>query len=156
MRSKKALIGVAGVHLVVAELSRRGVIALPTTRNTEGIDVLASNTNTGKAVSIQVKTCQYMKKNRPYWILGKGSEELKKADLYYVFVYLPQGDAPRFYIVPSKTVADYVTETHRKWLRTPGRGGRQHKDSPMRQFPNEFKTFDLEKCRDKWELLKLW
>jgi hypothetical protein len=38
---EKALIGAAGVHFVCGELSRRGFIALPTIRNTRGIDILA-------------------------------------------------------------------------------------------------------------------
>jgi hypothetical protein len=37
--SEKALVGVSGVHFVVGELSRRGWVALPTIRNTKGIDV---------------------------------------------------------------------------------------------------------------------
>ncbi len=36
------LIGIAGVHYVVSELSRRGLIALPTIRNTAGIDIIVS------------------------------------------------------------------------------------------------------------------
>ncbi len=36
------LIGVAGVHFVVSELTLRGLIALPTIRNTAGIDIHVS------------------------------------------------------------------------------------------------------------------
>jgi hypothetical protein len=38
-----ALIGAAGVHFVVSELSLRGLIALPTIRNTAGVDVLVTD-----------------------------------------------------------------------------------------------------------------
>ncbi len=34
------LIGVAGVHFVVSELALRCLIALPTIRNTAGIDII--------------------------------------------------------------------------------------------------------------------
>jgi len=38
-----SLIGAAGVHFVVSELSLRGLIALPTIRNTAGVDVVIAN-----------------------------------------------------------------------------------------------------------------
>ena len=38
----KTLVGAAGVHFVVSELSLRGLVALPTIRNTAGIDILVS------------------------------------------------------------------------------------------------------------------
>jgi hypothetical protein len=37
----KALMGAAGVHFVVSELSVRSLIALPTIRKTAGLDVVA-------------------------------------------------------------------------------------------------------------------
>ena len=40
-----SLIGAAGVHHVVSELSLRGLIALPTIRNTAGVDVIVTNMN---------------------------------------------------------------------------------------------------------------
>lgn len=51
-----ALIGIAGVHFVVSDLSRRGMIALPTVRNTAGYDIIVSNTDGTQYASIQVKT----------------------------------------------------------------------------------------------------
>lgn len=51
-----ALIGIAGVHFVVADLSRRGMVALPTVRNTAGYDIVVSNPEGTKYANIQVKT----------------------------------------------------------------------------------------------------
>lgn len=51
-----ALIGVAGVHYVVSELSRRGLIALPTVRNVAAFDVIVSTRDGKKHANIQVKT----------------------------------------------------------------------------------------------------
>jgi hypothetical protein len=39
----KSLVGAAGVHYVVSELSLRGLIALPTIRNTSGVDIVVVN-----------------------------------------------------------------------------------------------------------------
>lgn len=40
-----ALIGIAGVQFVVSELSLTGLGALPTIRNTAGVDVLVATTD---------------------------------------------------------------------------------------------------------------
>jgi hypothetical protein len=50
-----ALIGIAGVHYVVSELSRRGLIALPTVKNTAAYDIVALNEQGTKHANIQVK-----------------------------------------------------------------------------------------------------
>lgn len=51
-----ALIGIAGVHHVVSELSRRGIVALPTIRNTAAYDIIVANPDGTNHASIQVKT----------------------------------------------------------------------------------------------------
>ena len=56
IRPTPALVGVAGVHYVVSELSRRGLIALPTIRNVAAFDVVISTPDGKKHANIQVKT----------------------------------------------------------------------------------------------------
>ena len=55
MANSSALIGIAGVHYVVAELSRRGMVALPTTRNTAAYDIVVVTPDGDKHANIQVK-----------------------------------------------------------------------------------------------------
>jgi hypothetical protein len=50
------LIGASGVHYVVSELSRRGMIALPTIRNTAAFDVIVTSCDGKRHANIQVKT----------------------------------------------------------------------------------------------------
>ncbi|MGH8008441.1 MAG: hypothetical protein ACREQ3_15715 [Candidatus Binatia bacterium] len=50
-----SLIGIAGVHYVVSELSRRGLVALPTVKNTAAYDIVALNVEGTKHANIQVK-----------------------------------------------------------------------------------------------------
>ena len=50
-----ALIGIAGVHHVVSELSRRGLVALPTIKNIAAYDIVALNEQGTKHANIQVK-----------------------------------------------------------------------------------------------------
>ena len=142
------LIGVAGEYFVAAELSRRGYVASITLRNTKGIDIIASNEEGNKTVNIQVKTKSAGFKD---WILSKKSESITNKNMFYVFVSLGEDtDNPDFYIVPTKDVANYVKKGHKKWLKTPGKGGKMHKDTNIRIFGDK-----ENKYLDKWELLGL-
>jgi hypothetical protein len=67
------LTGVAGEYFVAAELSRRGYIASISLRNTRGIDILATNQDGSRSVTIQCKTSQ---KTRKRWVLSDKSEAL--------------------------------------------------------------------------------
>jgi hypothetical protein len=49
------LIGIAGVHHVVSELSRRQIVALPTVKNTAAYDIVALNIEGTRHANIQVK-----------------------------------------------------------------------------------------------------
>lgn len=68
--------------------------------------------------------------------------------------------------MPSGTVADVLTASHRKWLATPGKKGQPHKDGAMRRLlPDYTKIFGaadnpypqswLEEYRNAWHLLRL-
>jgi hypothetical protein len=142
--------GISGEYFVAAELTRRGYVASITLRNTAGIDILAANLTGSKSVSIQVKTRQGL---RPVWTLGVKNETQRSDNLFYVLVILKpaeQGMLPEFYVVPSAVVANTITRSHRKWLRTPGKGGCKHNDNPMRKF------WDNEgKYKNRWDLLGL-
>ena len=141
------LCGVSGEYFVAAELSRQGYIASITLRNTKGIDILASNADASKSASIQVKTNRGSRKG---WLLNKKAEDYFDDNLFYVFVNLNDGQPPNFHVVPSKVVAATVKKGHARWLATPGRNGRRHKDNPIRNF------WDREdQYLNRWELLGL-
>ena len=73
------LTGVSGEYFVAAELSRQGYIASITLRNTKGIDILASNADASKSVSIQVKTNRGSGKS---WILNRKAEDYYADNLF--------------------------------------------------------------------------
>jgi hypothetical protein len=140
------LTGVSGEYFVAAELSRRGLIASITLRNSRGIDILASDENAARTVSIQVKT---NKTGSPKWVLSKKAEDYATPNHFYVFVILAStADLPRFYVVSSHVVAEHTRTTHQTWLDTPGLTGQAHKDNSARSF-----TDDKEQFRDRWDLL---
>jgi hypothetical protein len=78
-----ALAGIAGVHYVAAELSRRGLIALPTIRNTAGYDIIVVTPDGKKHANIQVKTSQ----NRvSFWPMPKPENIRATSKDHYVLV----------------------------------------------------------------------
>jgi hypothetical protein len=69
MRDKRipsALTGIAGVHYVVSELSRRGMIALPTIRNMGAYDIVVASADGRRHANIQVKTSS---KRVTFWLM---------------------------------------------------------------------------------------
>jgi hypothetical protein len=142
------LAGVAGEYFVAAELSRRGYIASVSLRNTRGVDILATNAEASRTVTIQCKTNQHGKNA---WVLNEKCERFHSPTHFYVFVALGSLDRrPAFHIVPSEAVARFVTEDHRTWLSTTGRNGQRHADSAVRRFIDPSDEY-----LERWDLLRL-
>ncbi len=142
------LVGVSGEYFVAAELSRQGYVASLTLRNTRGMDVLVTNSDASRSVGIQVKTNRGGKK---IWVLNEKAETYYSDSLFYVFVNLKgPKERPEYHVVPSKTVADFLAKDHRDWLARPGKGGKPHKDNPVRVFLDKENQY-----LDRWDLLGL-
>ena len=86
-------------------------------------------------------------------------EEIKDKNLFYAFVALgePESDV---YVIPAKVVAQAVTESHAKWLNTPGAKGQQRNATDMRRIRNRYgiglKSAPdgwMDKYLEKWDLL---
>jgi len=82
-RMNPQLTGAAGVFYVAAELSMRGMVAMPSIRNTKGADILVSNPEGTKFALIQVKTS---KSKVGFWPIGEGARDWKGANHYFAFV----------------------------------------------------------------------
>ena len=78
-----ALIGAAGFYYVASELSRRGLIALPTIRNTKGYDIIVSNTEGTRHANIDVKTSQACVK---FWPMPPSNRVCHGPNDYYVLL----------------------------------------------------------------------
>ena len=142
------LAGVAGEYFVAAELSRRGHIASISLRNTRGIDILATNADASRSVTIQCKTNQLSETS---WMLNDKCESFASENHFYVFVVLGGPlERPRYHVVPSAAVAKHTRDGHRNWLNTPGLRGRAHVDSPIRKFDDSANEY-----LERWDLLGL-
>jgi hypothetical protein len=101
-----SLIGAAGVHFVVSELSLRGLIALPTIRNTAGVDVVVTNRAGTWQANLQVKTSRSCVS---FWPVGKKLRDWIGANNHYVFVrYNSKAGALDGFLASSEEVADSV------------------------------------------------
>jgi hypothetical protein len=58
-RKDNSLIGAAGVHYAAYRLIRKGMLALPTVRNTPGTDLIVTSRDGRQHANVQVKTSQY-------------------------------------------------------------------------------------------------
>jgi hypothetical protein len=150
-KSKKQsiLTGVAGEYFVAAELSRRGHIASITLRNTRGMDILATNLDASRSITIQCKTTQ---KSRKAWLLNEKCEDFYSPKHFYVFVTLGSVDErPSYHIVPSRIVAKRVKTGHRNWKRKRKRkDGKDAGETSVRLFSDANDEF-----LERWNLLEL-
>jgi hypothetical protein len=156
--------GVAGVHLVVAQLSLKGYVALPTTRNLKSVDIVAFNEKLNRFAFIQVKTTDTPKRGWPCHKIRKedGWEvDLRHAlDLgerfFYVFVSLPTASQPQpaYYVVPSAEVAEMIACRAKQWLN--GKPDRKAEGQLcVWEYGGPQKAEVIAKYEDKWEFLGL-
>jgi len=82
-RPNTALTGIAGVHHVVSELSRRGLVALPTIRNTAAYDVIVATPDGTRHANIQVKASQ---KRRLFFPMPESEKVRAGPHDYYVLL----------------------------------------------------------------------
>lgn len=139
-------IGNSGEYFVAAELERHGFSVAVPMSNTELFDILAFNRDTHKQFAIQVKTHHGKEKE---WTLGPKNDHIKDDNIVYIFVTLNGMDVPEYHIVPSKIVAEDISTGYQKWLNTPGRNGRPHKESSIRKFGDK-----NDKYLNNWDVLK--
>ena len=141
-RLDKALVGAAGVHYVAAELSLRGLIALPTIRNAPGIDLVVVHPAGSWHANIQVKTSQH-KVN--FWPISAKYREFSGRDNYYAFVrYIAQESQFEVFLERADRVirdADAATVESRK------RGNKGW--APCWPLPRDAKG--LERVQRQWE-----
>lgn len=120
-----AATSVSGEHFVAAELSKRGWTATLTSKNTPEFDALAVLPGTDLRITVQVKTRGAYK-----YAWRVSSAGPTGAHDFFVFVDLGADDeAPKYWVVPSATVAELITEH------------------------NQIRTKDISQYAERWDLL---
>ena len=117
MRGRSQFIGSAGQYYVAYCLTVRGFHAAITLGNVPDVDVVVSNTDGSRLLSIQVKTSSWAYRPKRYgfelreWHVGSSAAGRCSANLWYAFVDLQQADQganPTVFIVPSVWVGNFV------------------------------------------------
>jgi len=140
-RVANTLVGIAGVHFVVSELSLRGLIALPTIRNTAGVDILVSNLEGSWHSNLQVKTSQ---RRVTFWPIGHKYEGWLGKNNYYVFVrYLPKEAKFEVFLESASRV---VRETRKYMAECRDRGLKEW--SPSWNLPKD--KVECERLQRQW------
>ena len=97
------------MFLVCAEISKRNLIAMPTSRNTKGYDIVVLNPETNKALGIQVKCTD----RKEFPILSSHwkdcDQEIETKILSdFVFVDISDPDKPNYFIVSEREIKDVL------------------------------------------------
>ena len=141
MKLTKTLVGAAGVHFVVSELSFRNLIALPTIRNTAGIDILVSEPDGSGQANLQVKT---RSSKEDYWPTSRPERCIKGSHSFYVFVrYLADEERFEAFLESGSNVAKQVQENLLDYQK------QGLKDFTFWELPSKAK--EKEKLRKKWK-----
>ena len=161
--NQKAL---AGEFAVLSQLALRGYDANMTLGNTKKVDILISNPKTENMYKLEVKTTTMLPSSPKglfgrtlSWMMREQHEQTRDTNLFYCFVNIDVKSSQfRFFVVPSKAVADYVKKEFKYWMKADPR----HKVSSMRTFRLGFRdikykfssTLFMHDFENKWDLLK--
>ena len=88
------LVGEAGVHFVISALTLKGLIAVGTSRNVKGPDVIVTNPDGTRFAAIQVKTRRNT--GDKLWNVGDRGLTWGGTNCWYVFVRINNGEFEAF------------------------------------------------------------
>ena len=161
----KNSVALAGEFAVLSRLALLGYDANMVLGHTKGVDILVSRPNTKRMYRLEVKTSRQAERRsgkaskvfgdyKFHWMVGSAAEKHDDPSLFYCFVSIdPKTYQYRFFVVPSRIVAEYVKTEHYVWLKSKP----THKTSEMRQFrlgtkveKYPFKTPFVEDYEDNW------
>lgn len=154
------LTGLAGEHLVAAELCRRGFVATTFAGNVPGFDILGINEQSKKPIFIQVKTIRkgsWQFNAKKFLDISQsgdiqtvhGKTKLANPDLIYVFVKLGGQNQDEFYICKQKILQDIIYEGYSEWLSA--KGGKRPKNP--KSFHCRVRSKNLEHHRNDWNII---
>ena len=154
-RGLGSLIGNSGEYYVVAELLKQGVVAGLAPRNAPAFDIIGIKD--GQTVMIRVKTRSGPHEDWQWSIKPDGEilRHLGKQGDFTVLVHLTEHRKDmRFWIVPSKTIDQWLRADFHKWVTTPGAKGQQRSRTNKKRhltFPQHQK--DLAPYEEAWQSL---
>jgi hypothetical protein len=138
-----------GEYFVAAELHRRGAYAVPFADNMPGIDLLASNIDQTRMVTIQVKA-----KRAGSWQTraSRGSPRAEVSDERRFWIFVDLEGEPAYYVVPEWWIQNDIHQAHAAYL---ARHGGHRAINPSSDHHSIQRTRILS-WRDRWVELGLF
>ena len=152
-KTDTTLTGAAGEHLVLSRLLQRGVVASLAPEGVRLEDILVNPLEGGSPSLIQSKARQFGADGG--WHMGEKHELPTDRRLFYCFVDF-EPVHPTVHVIPANVVADALRRDHEIWLKTPGRGGKAHRDHSMRRLRPEMYSMPenwMDEYLENWELV---
>ena len=148
----KNLVGSAGEYYVCAELCRRGILALVTPKNNQLFDILATDAEGRRAISIQVKTMGTS--NAQGWKLSAKMTQRKNNPLLFTVLVDMQPDGTNdFYVYEYDTLVDRINELYLVYLSKLKRDGTARKELGFRWFDHKYFSDDDRRRKNNWDIL---
>ncbi len=142
----------AGEYFVASELNRRGAYAITFAGNMPKIDILATDLNRTRTVSIQVKT-----RRTGSWqaSIDEGQPCGRKPNErhFWVFADLSDSEAPpSYYVVPRWWIQNNIYRVHKASL---AKHGDRRKVNPKSKH-HSIDVSRIEQWKDRWDILNLF
>lgn len=147
--------GISGEFYVAAQLTKQGMIATITGKNTKDIDILAVNPNNGKTCLIQVKEKTTANKSPEWKMSGKVNQNQIKLNVWYVFVDLSNFDC---YIISAEELFPKLQKRQEDYNKGYKKNGEKRKPDPCFYFNMNCDCFDEKgnKKVNNWQDLPLF
>lgn len=148
MSAANNLVGAAGEYYVCAELCRQGYLALLTPKNNPIFDVVVTNPDGTKSVSVQVKTRSIH--NNQGWKLGAGMSALQARPGTFVVLVNLLSSGAEFYIYEYAVLSQRVADVYAAYMAKPKRDGSFRKEVGFRWFDEVSFIEDDRQRRNNW------
>lgn len=157
--------GNLGIFLVCAELSKLSLIAMPTSRNTKGYDIVVLNPKTNSGAAIQVKCTDQPKKGFPIMTSHWKNYQTKIEQTIlsdFVFVDISDITRPRYFIVgkddlkriTKSAVERYISEYQQRYNLTWQEMLDKEKRTNRKPDLWALALGDIQDYQDNWEVIK--
>jgi hypothetical protein len=106
---RREIKGNIGLFLTCVEVSKMNLIALPTSRNTKGLDLIVLQPDTNKSIGVQVK-CSDKKQYPVFSSFWYNYEEVmsKKIISPFIFVDISVIEKPEYFILSKKQITEML------------------------------------------------
>lgn len=143
---KKLMTGLAGEYFVAGIMNLQGWIASLTLKNFPGTDIFGKDPETGKSISVQVKTCW----DSSFFVGFKRSERdqiEEKVQGPFVFVHIEGIDKVSYYVLTKKEFINLVISTDDIYYNKP------RKKPIISDYPIAVSLNDLKPYKNHWDSL---